>query len=270
MKQKLLTLLLALAVIGAASVLMTACSSDDEVVADGNNDEVVDGGDDETPDPHEYVDLGLPSRTLWATTNIGAEKPEDYGLFFAWGETQGYSGAVLDDGLTSVDGHIFDWSTYKWCNGTYNTLTKYNGDSSFGTVDSPTPLIELLPEDDAAYVNWNSNWRMPSKEQFEELIYGGYTTTLWTTRNGVYGRLITSTVEGYKDKSIFLPAAGVRYDGSLVNAIGQTGTYWSRTRFSEFSSAAFNLYFYSEHCDVYIGNIANGRYYGRSVRAVRK
>ena len=102
---------------------------------------------------HEYVDLGLPSGTLWATCNIGASTPEDYGDHFAWGET-----APKD---------YYDWFTYKWYNGSYGTLTKYNTDSYYGTVDNKTKLDS---EDDAAYVNWGPQWRMPTVEQQKELI----------------------------------------------------------------------------------------------------
>ena len=161
---------------------------------------------------HEYVDLGLPSGTLWATCNIGATSPEDYGDYFAWGETSGYN-----SGKTT-----FNWSTYKYCNGSYTTMTKYCTSSSYGTVDNKT---ELELSDDAAYVNWGSNWRMPSYDQIAELINSSYTTTTWTTVNGVYGRKITSKSNG---NSIFLPAAGVHNETSLRYA-GSGGYYWSRT-----------------------------------------
>ena len=91
------------------------------------------------PDTHEYVDLGLPSGTLWATCNVGATAPEEYGDYFAWGETTGYN-----SGKTT-----FNWSTYKYCNGDYDKLTKYCNKSSSGTVDNKTTLD---PEDDVAHV----------------------------------------------------------------------------------------------------------------------
>lgn len=97
-------------------------------------------------DEHEYIDLGLPSGTLWATMNIGASSPEDYGDYFAWGET-----APKD---------VYDWSTYKWCNGSSNTLTKYCFNSSYGNNGFVDNLTELDPEDDAATVNWGQDWRM--------------------------------------------------------------------------------------------------------------
>ena len=196
-----------------------------------------------------YVDLGLPSGTLWATCNIGADYPEDYGDYFAWGETKGYN-----SGKTN-----FSWSTYQWCNGSYNTLTKYNKNSGNGTVDNKT---ELDLEDDAAYVNWGPEWRMPSKAQFEELINSSYTTTEWTTLNGVKGRKITSKKNG---NSIFLPAAGFRYDSSLSER-GSYGHYWSRT----LSSGGPGLAWYLGFTSNYIYTSGSGyRYWGQSVRPVR-
>ena len=202
-------------------------------------------------DLHEYVDLGLPSSTLWATMNIGADKPEDYGDYFAWGETTGYK-----NGKTN-----FDWSTYKWCKGSDTTLTKYCNDSSKGYNGFTDTLTELEPEDDAAYVNWGSGWRTPSKEQFEELINSSYTTTTYTTQNGVYGRKITSKSNG---KSLFLPAAGSRNDTSLGNADGY-GYYWSRTLSARDPYGAYDL----DVSSSYILPFSSDRYVGFTVRPVR-
>lgn len=140
---------------------------------------------------HECVDLGLPSGTLWATCNIGANSPEEYGDYFAWGETQPKSN--------------YSWSTYKWCNGTNTSLTKYCTKSEYGKVDGRT---ELLPEDDAATANWGSEWHMPDFEQIVEVVDN--TTTTWAKERGVFGYRLTSNVNG---NSIFLPAAGYR-DGT--------------------------------------------------------
>ena len=211
---------------------------------------VVGGGSDS----HAYVDLGLPSGTLWATCNIGADNPEDYGLYFAWGETTGYT-------QDTSDGRSFNWASYKWCNGSSSTLTKYCNSSSYGYNGFTDTLTELEPEDDAAYVNWGSAWRMPSKAQFEELINSSYTTTTWTTQHGIYGRKITSNSNG---NSLFLPAAGYRYDTSLINA-GSYGYYWSRTLYSSTPDSAYGLYFYSGYVD---WNYSY-RFLGRSVRPVR-
>ena len=151
---------------------------------------------------HEYVDLGLSVK--WATMNVGASSPEDYGDYFAWGET-----------TTKA---TYDWSTYKWCNGSYNSLTKYCTSSIFGTVDNKA-VLDL--SDDAARANWGGTWRMPTDAELTELRT--QCTWTWTTQNGVNGYKVTSKTNS---NSVFLPAAGYRYDTSLSNA-GSYGYYWS-------------------------------------------
>ena len=199
----------------------------------------------------EAVNLGLPSGTLWADINVGASSPEDYGDYFAWGETATKS--------------IYSWSTYQYCKGSSSTMTKYCSDNSFGYNGFTDTLTELLPEDDAATANWGSNWRMPTIEQFRELINKNYTTTEWTTKNGVCGRKITSKMSGYTDKSIFLPAAGVRSSSSLYLA-GTEGYYWSRTLNTGTTYNARYMVFLSST----ITTLENfGRYYGQSIRPVR-
>lgn len=195
-----------------------------------------------TANGHEWVDLGLPSGTKWATTNVGATTPEGYGNYYAWGETTTKS--------------TYNWSTYKWCNGNYDTMTKYCTESSYGTVDNKTTL-DL--SDDAAYVNWGSSWRMPTKaEQYELRTECTWT---WTTQNGVNGYKVTSKTNG---NSIFLPAAGYR-SGSSVNYAGSTGLYWSSS-LDAFSYFAEYLYFSSSNVG---GNNSYGfRYYCQSVRPV--
>lgn len=185
----------------------TDVNSDGEInIADINAlvDIILSGGET-TTDGHEYVDLGLPSGTLWATMNIGATNPEDNGDYFAWGET-----APKD---------VYIWETYQWCNDSYKTLTKYNTDSLMGTVDNRT---ELLPADDAAFVNWGPLWRIPTEAQQTELIEN--CSWQWTTSNGVNGYLVT----GPNGNTMFLPATGCRSDSTLYYA-GQEGEYWSRT-----------------------------------------
>ena len=156
---------------------------------------------------HEYVDLGLPSGTLWATCNIGASKPEDYGDYFAWGETEPKSD--------------YQWSTYKYGSGIYS-LTKYCTSSSYGIVDYKT---ELDSEDDAATANWGSQWQMPSTAQFQELLNTNYTTYGWTTINGVRCMYFKSNSNG---KSIYLPHAGTMINSKLFRRDGY-GNYWSRS-----------------------------------------
>ncbi|MBQ6190567.1 MAG: Ig domain-containing protein [Bacteroidaceae bacterium] len=200
-----------------------------------------------------YVDLGLPSGTLWATMNVGATSPEDYGDYFAWGETEGYN-----DGKTT-----FNWSTYKWCEGSDNTMTKYCNNSSYGYNGFTDDKTELDLEDDAAYVNWGPDWRMPSHEQFSELINSNYTITEWTTQNGVYGRKITSKTNG---NSIFLPAAGYRISSSLDDA-GSSGYYWSRALYtSRPDCAGWGCLSFGSN---WVYTTFFTRYDGRSVRPVR-
>ena len=196
-------------------------------------------------DEHQWVDLGLPSGTLWATRNVGASAPEDYGDYFAWGET-----APKD---------YYDSNTYKWCNGTENTMTKYCTDSSYGYNGFTDGKTELDPEDDAARVNWGSSWRMPSVDQIQELCDN--CTWQWTQRNGVNGHLVT----GPNGNTLFLPAAGFRLGESLYSA-GSGGYYWSRTLLSDYPGYAYYLYFNSG--DWGYGN-GRSRVYGHPVRAVR-
>ena len=193
---------------------------------------------------HEYVDLGLPSGLLWATCNVGADAPEDYGDYFAWGETQPKD--------------TYNWSTYQYCNGSFNTMTKYCSNSNVGYNGFTDNLTTLLPEDDAATVNWGGAWRMPTYDEWEELYQN--TTVTWTTQNGVNGRLFTAS----NGNSLFLPAAGYR-DNSSLHGAGIFGLYWSSSLHTAYSNGAFYFYFYPD--DYYISYVA--RYMGHSVRAVR-
>ena len=197
------------------------------------------------PDTHEYVDLGLPSGTLWATTNIGASTPEEFGDYFAWGET--------------TTKEFYDWSNYQWCTGKWNTMTKYCTISSHGLNGFVDGKTELDPEDDAATANWGSEWCMPTSEQQDELRT--QCTWTWTTSNGVNGYEVSKN-----GKSIFLPAAGY-YTGSQTSpySTGNLGYYWSRTLYPTKSYQAEYFYFYSTGVAWYYGN----RHGGFSVRAVR-
>lgn len=186
-----------------------------------------------------YVDLGLSVK--WATCNVGANFPSVYGDYFAWGETSTKSTYIL--------------STYKYCNGSYDSLTKYNTNSSYGTVDNKTQL-EL--SDDAARANWGGSWRMPTDAEMTELRE--QCTWSWTIQNGGYGYKVTSKSNG---NSIFLPAAGYRGDGSL-NYAGSYGYYWSSSLNTSDPWNAWDVNFGSSR--VYRGNLF--RYYGLSVRPV--
>ena len=194
---------------------------------------------------HEYVDLGLPSGTLWATMNVGADSPEDYGDYFAWGETE--------------PKEVYNWSTYKWCNGSSTTQTKYCTSSSYGTVDNKT-VLDLA--DDAANANWGGDWRMPTDEEREELQNTSYTTWTWTTKNGVQGYKVASKING---NSIFLPAAGYRNNSDLNDA-GFEGYYWSSSLNPSVSDYAFYFLFNWTIVDYSSGS----RFYGKSVRPVMR
>lgn len=192
----------------------------------------------------KIVDLGLSVK--WATLNVGATYPWDYGDYFAWGETE-----------SKTD---YSWSTYKYCNGSYYTLTKYNSNSSYGTVDNKTAL-DL--DDDAAHVNWGGNWRMPTKAEINELLNSD--NCIWSiiTLRGVKGFLVTSKKAGYEGASIFLPATGYRYDVFFGN-VGSYGDYWSSSINSDYPYYAWFLFHFP-------GNRGSGSYYrsyGRSIRPV--
>ena len=193
---------------------------------------------------HAYIDLGLPSGLLWATCNVGADNPEEYGDYFAWGET------------TTKD--TYNWSTYQYCMGSNVTLTKYCSNSHYGYNGFTDNLTTLLPWDDAATANWGGNWRMPTEEEWEELYLN--TTSIWTIQRGVNGRLFTAS----NGNSLFLPAAGCRSGSSLLDA-GDWGYYWSSSLATYYQSEALCFYFNSDYCDVFIDYY---RYNGFTVRPV--
>ncbi len=210
---------------------------------------------------HDVADMG--DGLLWATCNVGAENPWDYGDYFAWGETEpkeDYSWASYKFMLPSAS----DWKNitkYQTADGTTDALWYYNG--TF-VGDGKT---ELDPEDDAATVNWGEGWRMPTAEEWENLKDTNKFVWSWTDSyngTGVAGYTVTSKAPGYVGNQIFLPAAGYRYS-SLLYIAGEGGYYWSRTLYSDSPSKARNLNFLLSG----IGTGNYSRYLGWSVRPVR-
>ncbi len=223
-----------------------------------------------TENGHVWVDLGLPSGTKWATVNVGASKPEEFGNYYAWGET--------------TTKETYNWSTYKY-GSNYNQLTKYCNSSSYskdGFTDTKTTLD--LP-DDAAAANWGGKWRMPTREQQDELRNKCY--WVWTesyNNSNVKGYIVykakTSSDKGKKiylsgtpsasyslsDAHIFLPAAGYRYGGNLNDA-GSYGDSWS----SSLGTTGYPYYVWSVHFGSgHVRSSDDYRYFGQSVRAVCK
>ena len=190
-------------------------------------------------DGYEYVDLGLSVK--WATCNVGATSPDEYGGYYAWGETEEKSS--------------YDWSTYKWCYGYSDTQTKYCTSNRYGTVDNKTVLD---PEDDVAHVKWGGSWRMPTRAERDELRNN--CSWKWTTLNGVKGYEVT----GPNGNCIFLPAAGERL-GTYLDNSGSDGYYWSNSLNEGGSDGAYGLFFNGSYYDRYNFDF---RCYGHSVRPV--
>lgn len=190
-------------------------------------------------DGYEYIDLELPSGTLWATYNVGATLPEENGGYYAWGETEEKS--------------EYTWSTYKWCNGSNNTITKYCTGSIHGTVDNKRVLEA---EDDVAQTKWGGSWRIPTANEQQELI----DNCIWNKGklNGSEGFWATSKSNG---KSIFLPAAGCK-EGKENNYCGIFGYYWSGA--TDNNSAAECIRFYNDHINIE----GSERFIGHTVRPV--
>ena len=191
-----------------------------------------------TTNGHSWVDLGLPSGKKWATCNVGATSPEEYGDYFAWGET-----------TTKAEYNSLNCPTYGL------SISQLQ---SQGYIDSEG---KLTPQYDAATANWGGGWRMPTRDELNELKTK--CTWTWTTQNGVNGY----NVKGPNGNSIFLPAAGGRGGSSLGNA-GSFGYYWSSTPIDGYyfggSDGAYYLDFYSSY------HVMNGHYrdYGHSVRPI--
>ena len=205
--------------------LVTSCSKDDE-------DKDV---------SHHYVDLGLPSGTKWAIANIGATKPEESGYYYMWGDLSFVTSGV-------------SWSKYKHSNGSKNSLKKYNTKSEYGTPDNITILES---SDDVASVELGGEWRMPTMEEYKELV--DKCVWKWTTLNGVVGK----TATGPNGKSIFFPAVGTYNDDGML-LYKSYGSLWSSSLVSEDPTQAY----YFEFRENSQGISGFERIFGRNVRAV--
>lgn len=227
---------------------------------------------------HEYVDLGLPSGLKWATCNVGANKPEDYGKYYAWGETSAYGEApsaypadYTKTPNSTYTGQgtktVYDDAHYKYMTNGFSSWTGYSkytfadnfksgcwysGDTFIGDNKK---VLDL--EDDAAHVNWGGDWRMPTKEEYDELLT--CCTWTWEAKNGVNGY----TVVGPNGNSLFFSAAGY-WHGSDLGNVCSSGSYWASSLGSEESDKAYCFYFGAD----YINWLIPIRCFGRSVRPV--
>jgi hypothetical protein len=195
---------------------------------------------------HEYVDLGLSVK--WATVNVGAEMPYESGDYYAWGEMESKNN--------------YSWSTYKLCRGTSYTLKKYCFIESSGSMGYTDEKKILDLEDDVANVTWGSVWRIPTADEFRELMDN--TTWTWGKLNGVYGHKLTSNING---KSVFLPASGSYQDDVIFNKVlfnTDNGYYWTSSLDLSNPSNAGYYCFGVDFRDIY----ERERYYGRTIRAV--
>ena len=198
----------------------------------------------------EYVDLGLPSGLKWAKCNVGATSETDYGDYFMWGSTEPNTA----DECT--------WVSYKYCDGPYDTLTKYNTLSLYGENTDNITTLESV--DDAASQIMGGDWRMPTKDEIQELIDN--TDSEWVedfNGTGVNGRKFTSKAD--TSKYIFIPAAGCCSNGSVYN-VGYYGYVWSSSLGPSYSANAWYLYFNSGSCYMSYSNRCDGQ----TVRGVMK
>ena len=185
---------------------------------------------------YDYVDLGLPSGLKWAKCNVGATSPEQAGLYFAWGETTGYTADDVTSGVRLFIQNVYD------------------------TGPAASIKNDLTLEQDAAHVNLGGNWRMPTKDEYQELLDN--CDVVWTADyngTGVAGKVFTSKVNG---NSVFFPATGECYNSS-VDYVGERGYYWS-ANFGMTIYDAYKLFFNSRNHNMY----SEPRSYGHSVRAV--
>ncbi|MGM9793465.1 MAG: hypothetical protein ACI3Y8_04710, partial [Candidatus Cryptobacteroides sp.] len=198
----------------------------------------------------EYVDLGLSVK--WATCNLGASKPTEYGGYYQWAGTKDVSDESINLNWNNCPYHTGSDRDSGW--------TKYNTDPSYGTVDDKAVLEAM---DDAASVAIGGKWRMPTYEESKELLNTDNCSWTWATIDGVNGYKVQSKKSGYTDNWIFLPAAGYREYGSHKR-VGADGMYWSSSHNPDYQDHAYSMEFGSDD----ISKVSRSRYYGLSVRPV--
>lgn len=219
--------------------------------------------------PHA-IDFGFPSGTKWSCCNLGATKPEEFGNFYAWGETTGYTSKGEVEGSSEYSAYemsdrYFDWNTYKWSNGEFYELTKYCTMEGYGTVDNKTVLE---PGDDAASRSWGGNWRMPTEDEIKELIENTYFGYQPERVNGVIGYKLSN--KNNEENYIFLPAAGYR-GKEYIRYPGTRGKYWGSTLKEYGSDNAVALMFEADGWIMSPPNYAScDRCDGLSIRPVYK
>ena len=199
------------------------------------------------------IDLGLSVK--WASCNLGATTPEETGDYYAWGEIIPYYSSLNPLVWQSGREGGYFWTSYKWCRGSYNTLTKYCSDPSYGYNGFTDYKTTLDPEDDAAFAQLGNKWRIPTISEIEELL--NKCSWVWTLVNGIKGYRVTGT----NGNSIFLPASGFWYE-KLLDDVGVSGLYWSSSVYN--GVGRYSLEFYPE----YKGSRGFGFYYGHQIRPV--
>ena len=225
-----------------------------------------------SPCPAGAVDLGMKTPDgyilYWATCNVCetgfVSSPEEYGDYYAWGEVETYYSRL--DPLTWKEGKLgYEWNTYKWATHLFGGLTRYNTKESYGLdgfVDNKTELSDYNYEDDVARQKLGGRWRIPTKEEWTELLDN--CTWTWTDQNGVNGRLVT----GPNGNSIFLPAAGHFYEYDHISAVGQAGSYWSSSLNPDGPTSAMYLPVSSSNSNVFRRLHPDYRPIGKTIRAV--
>ena len=214
----------------------------------------------------ETVDLGL--SVEWRAWNIGASGPDEYGDYYAWGEVEPY----YEDGYAQSYEPIwkngktgYDPASYKWYDGNNNVFTKYVTDSSSGVVDNKTVLVTGPDGDDVASKELGGDWRIPTIEEWTELLNNCDWT--WITLKGVGGYKVSGNKDNYTDNWIFLPAAGYRYFSTGPSVLGTDGYYWSSSLQVDLQANAWDIIF-SKYVSWITVEFPYNRYYGFSVRPV--